>query len=190
MGYDSRAGVGGTARPLLAASGPPRRACRVHRGVLFLDESSERAAMPPCQFSDRAHASRPRRAGFGDRHGALRLIRGGISQIHHGEGRRFVGITEELLAAFMRGRAAGHGGLTSAAPCLAGMALRGAPQSSDPAPSAWTEALALLGWSCWAVDDAMRRFLFQGDEFAAMHVSLMARIGRAPDEGVPPADRP
>jgi predicted ATPase with chaperone activity len=28
----------------------PGPVCRVHRGVLFLDESSERAAMPSCRI--------------------------------------------------------------------------------------------------------------------------------------------
>lgn len=79
-----------------------------------------------------------------------------------------------------------HAGLSSAAPFLA-RAARGGPLSAEPAPSAWAEALALLCWSCWAVDDAMRRFLVDGDELAARHGPLMARIGLAPD-AEPPAD--
>jgi hypothetical protein len=84
---------------------------------------------------------------------------------------------------------AAHAGLPSAAPYLAGAVLSGATLSSEPAPAAWAEALALLCWSCWAADDAMRRFLVDGDALAARHGPLMARIGLAPDTETPPGER-
>lgn len=103
----------------------------------------------------------------------------------------FAGLPEGVHFYSVYGRLseATHAGLPSAAPYLSGPATQGAPLSSEPAPFAWAEALALLCWSCWAADDAMRRFLIDGDTLAARHRPLMARIGLAPDTESPPADR-
>ncbi len=72
-----------------------------------------------------------------------------------------------------------HAGLASAAPYLLPALQADAPVSSPPAPAGWAETLAVLCWSCWAADDAMRRFLVDGDDLAARHAPLLARVGLA-----------
>ncbi len=39
------------------------------------------------------------------------------------------------------------------------------------------ETLAVLCWACWAADDAMRRFLVDGDDLAARHLPVLGRAG-------------
>lgn len=71
----------------------------------------------------------------------------------------------------------GHAGPGSAAPYLLPALQTDAPVPAQPAPVVWAETLAALCWSCWAADDAMRRFLVDGDDLSARHEPLMARIG-------------
>jgi hypothetical protein len=72
-----------------------------------------------------------------------------------------------------------HAGLHSAVPYLVGALKGGGPVPSEPEPVPWAEALAVVCWSCWAADDAMRRFLNDGDDLAARHAAIMAKIGLA-----------
>lgn len=72
-----------------------------------------------------------------------------------------------------------HAGLASAAPYLLPALQADGVVPAQPVPVDWAETLAVLCWSCWAADDAMRRFLVDGDDLAAQHVPLMARVGLA-----------
>jgi hypothetical protein len=73
-----------------------------------------------------------------------------------------------------------HAGLGSAAPYL-GRALRvGAAVPATPEVVDWAETAAMLCWSCWAADDAMRRLLEGGTDRADRHVEPLARVGLAP----------
>lgn len=72
-----------------------------------------------------------------------------------------------------------HAGLSSAAPYLLPALQVDGVVHGKPARVAWAETLAVLCWSSWAADDAMRRFLVDGDDLAARHVPLMARVGLA-----------
>jgi hypothetical protein len=72
-----------------------------------------------------------------------------------------------------------HAGLQSAAPYLMRSLQHDQPVGPRPAPVHWAEALAVLCWACWAADDAMRRFLVNGDDIAARHASMMAKVGLA-----------
>lgn len=74
-----------------------------------------------------------------------------------------------------------HAGLTSAAPYLLPALQHDQPVLARPGPVRWTEALGLLCWSCWAADDAMLRFLVDGQDLARRHVALLARVGLATD---------
>lgn len=72
-----------------------------------------------------------------------------------------------------------HAGLQSAAPYLVRSLQLDRPVASRPDPVHWAEALALLCWACWAADDAMRRFLVDGDDIAARHAAMMTKVGLA-----------
>lgn len=73
-----------------------------------------------------------------------------------------------------------HASLTSAVPYLTAALRDGSPIGPEPASDGWTETLAVLCWCCWAADDALRRFLVDGDAMSARHVPLMARVGLVP----------
>jgi hypothetical protein len=73
-----------------------------------------------------------------------------------------------------------HAGLTSAVPYLTAALRDGSPVGPEPASDGWAETLAVLCWCCWAADDALRRFLVDGDAMSARHVPLMARVGLVP----------
>lgn len=72
-----------------------------------------------------------------------------------------------------------HASLNSAAPYLN---LRtDSVALAEPQPVAWAETAALLCWSCWAAEDAMVRFLYDGADLAGRQAALLARVGLAPD---------
>lgn len=70
-----------------------------------------------------------------------------------------------------------HAGLSSAVPFLFRPLTTGEPVSAHPESVPWAEALALVCWGCWAADDAMRRFLPDGDDRARRHVHILASVG-------------
>lgn len=70
-----------------------------------------------------------------------------------------------------------HAGLASATPYLLPALRDDQPVPAQPEAVRWAEALALLCWSCWAADDAMRRFLVDGDDLAQRHDTLLGQIG-------------
>lgn len=72
-----------------------------------------------------------------------------------------------------------HAGLSSAAPYLLPALQNDQPVAARPEPVRWAEALGLLCWSCWAADDAMLRFLIDGQDLAGRHVALLAKVGLA-----------
>ncbi len=128
------------------------------RGLLAAARSQHDAHQVP------ADRTRPR----------MRTVRDVFLGVPHGE---------HLHSVYSRLSENSHAGLASAGPYL----LR-TLQTEQPVPAVpacpeqvpWAEALALLCWACWAADDAMRRFLVAGDDIAARHIPLMARIGLAP----------
>jgi hypothetical protein len=70
-----------------------------------------------------------------------------------------------------------HAGFSSAAPFLYRSLKTGEPVSPEPDCVPWAETLMLVSWSCWAADDAMRRFLSDDHDPAARHVALLASLG-------------
>lgn len=74
-----------------------------------------------------------------------------------------------------------HAGLVSATPYLVPEGWQGQQQLvvPKPRPERWAETLAVLIWACSDVDDAMRRFLVDGDDIAERHLAIMARVGLA-----------
>lgn len=72
-----------------------------------------------------------------------------------------------------------HAGLSSAVAYLLPALQADKPVSPHAAPADWAEVLAMVCWSCWAADDALRRFLVDGEGIAARHVPLMAKVGLA-----------
>ncbi len=93
----------------------------------------------------------------------------------------FLGVPdgEHLHSIYSRLSENSHAGLASAAPYLLRALQTEQPVPARPEPVPWAEALALLCWACWAADDAMRRFLVDGDDIAARHIPIMARLGLA-----------
>jgi len=52
---------------------------------------------------------------------------------------------------------------------------------AEPEPAPWSETALLLTSACWAADDAVLRFLTDGDDLSARHRPLLTTLGLAAD---------